>query len=113
MELANIKKRILNFLQATQKMRIPLFSLYLHYGTISHVLSTQEILPHPFLINKLKQPFTKQAMILNIYVLNTQTSLVFWLEYNTPFCQPVFLLVVVTLPVESRSIEDNFFKNPS
>jgi hypothetical protein len=90
MELAKIKKIILNFHQATPKMRIPLFSLYWRYGTIPHLLSPQEILPHPFLINKLRQPLTKQATILNIYVLNTQTSLVLWLAYNTPFYQPVF-----------------------
>jgi hypothetical protein len=113
MELAKIKKRVLNFHQATPKMRIPLLSLYLRYGTIPHIFSPQEILPQPFLINKLKQPFAKQTTILNIYVLNTQTSLVFWLAYNTPFCQLVFLLVVITLPVESRSIKIYFFKDPS
>jgi hypothetical protein len=113
MELTKIKKIVFNFHQATPKMRIPLLSLYLRYGTISHIFSPQEILPYPFLINKLKQLFTKQTMILNVYVLNTQPFLVFWLAYNTPFCQHVFLFVVVTLPVESRSIEVNFFKTPS
>jgi hypothetical protein len=108
-----LRKKILNFHQATPNMRIPLFSLYLCYGTIPHARSPQEILPHPFLINQLKQLFTKQPMILNVYILNTQTSLAFWLAYNSPFCQPEFLFVVVTLPVESRSIEVNFFKNPS
>jgi hypothetical protein len=95
---SRLRKELLTFIKPL-KNENPLFSLYLCYGTIPHVLSPQEIMPHPFHINKLKQPFIKQAMILNIYILNTQTFLVFWLAYNTLFYQPILLLVVVTLRV--------------
>jgi hypothetical protein len=59
LESAKTKKRVSNFHQATPKMRIRLFSMYLHYGVVMHIFPPQEILPNPFFINKLEQPFTK------------------------------------------------------
>jgi hypothetical protein len=48
-----------------------MFSNYLRQDTRFEVFVLKKILLQTILINQFKQPFTKQALILNLYVLNT------------------------------------------
>jgi hypothetical protein len=100
LEMAQTKERLLNAHESTPKMGVPTFHLHMSYDLSSQVFPSQHGLPQPVFIYQFKQPFTQKARILDIYVQNPQAVLLLRLANNTPPSQPIFSLMLITLPIK-------------
>ena len=71
---------------------------------IGQLLPFNKALPNTLFISKFKQPFGPKAFILDIQILDPQSSKFFRPTKITPLSESIFLFMFITLPKEFGTV---------
>ena len=100
-EVTTCKELSLDLRKTHQKREYP---LVVGKSFIGQVLPFNKALPNTLFISKFKQPFGPKAFILDIQILDPQSSKFFRPTKITPLSESIFLFMFMTLPKEFGTV---------